>query len=133
MKPCRHYTLYPSPPPIPPQPPLSGLPTPESPNTPCVWQYNIGGTNGTVAEFICPYRFPKNRFCRQVHEISPYESIPAAFWWCIVTITTTGYGDVTPTQWYGKALAMVAMLSGILVLALPITIIGANFAAAYDE
>lgn len=50
-----------------------------------------------------------------------------------MTITTVGYGDIVPTQWYGKALSMIAMLCGILVIALPITVIGANFSAVYDE
>lgn len=40
---------------------------------------------------------------------------------------------MVPTQWYGKAAAMATMLIGILVIALPITIIGSNFMAVYAE
>ena len=69
--------------------------------------------------------------CRPVYEESPFESIPAACWWCIVTMTTVGYGDMYPTGWIGKLLGCVVMMFGILVIALPITVIGSNFAVVY--
>ena len=62
-----------------------------------------------------------------------YRSIPRAFWWCFVTMTTVGYGDSYPMTDIGRALAVLAMISGILILAMPITVIGANFAAAYER
>jgi len=47
-----------------------------------------------------------------------FGSIPAALWWAIVTLTTTGYGDVVPQTLPGKMLAGIVMVSGILVFAL---------------
>ncbi|KAI6226120.1 hypothetical protein M3Y99_01328500 [Aphelenchoides fujianensis] len=58
---------------------------------------------------------------------SPFTSIPTAFWWAIVTMSTVGYGDQIPRTVLGKVIASGAILSGVLVLALPITIIVDQF------
>jgi voltage-gated potassium channel len=47
-----------------------------------------------------------------------FGSIPAALWWAIVTMTTTGYGDVVPRTVLGRVLAGLVMISGIAVIAL---------------
>ena len=47
-----------------------------------------------------------------------FGSIPAALWWAIVTMTTTGYGDVVPKTALGRVLSGLVMLSGIAVIAL---------------
>lgn len=47
-----------------------------------------------------------------------FASIPAALWWGIVTMTTTGYGDVVPQTIAGRALSGVVMVGGILIFAL---------------
>eukprot|EP01130_Rhizamoeba_saxonica_P016298 TRINITY_DN7506_c0_g1_i1.p1 TRINITY_DN7506_c0_g1~~TRINITY_DN7506_c0_g1_i1.p1 ORF type:complete len:430 (-),score=64.30 TRINITY_DN7506_c0_g1_i1:32-1321(-) len=64
---------------------------------------------------------------------STYQSIPHALWWVIVTITTVGYGDSYPVTDLGKVVAILTMLSGLLVLAFPLTILGSNFAEVYEE
>mmetsp|Transcript_25102 Transcript_25102/g.87562 ORF Transcript_25102/g.87562 Transcript_25102/m.87562 type:complete len:602 (-) Transcript_25102:418-2223(-) len=66
-------------------------------------------------------------------EESPFHSIPATFWWVLVTSTTLGYGEMVPTSTAGKIVAAILMHAGILMLALPITVIGANFAVEYAE
>ena len=57
-----------------------------------------------------------------------FGSIPAALWWAIVTMTTTGYGDVVPQTVAGRILAGVVMMSGILVFALWAGILASGYA-----
>jgi voltage-gated potassium channel len=59
-----------------------------------------------------------------------FESIPHAMWWAIVTLTTTGYGDVFPATAVGRMLAAVIMLLGVGIVALPAGIIASGFAEA---
>lgn len=96
---------------------------------------------------------------------SQFSSIPATFWWCIVTMTTgqfavvvhsprstashpvawrpiltphtcpivpcattaVGYGDAYPMTPLGKAIASVTFLSGLMLLAIPISVISGQF------
>jgi len=57
-----------------------------------------------------------------------FGSIPKALWWAIVTLTTTGYGDVVPQTLPGRMLAGLVMMSGILVFALWAGILASNYA-----
>ncbi|MGH7031690.1 MAG: cyclic nucleotide-gated ion channel, partial [Stellaceae bacterium] len=57
-----------------------------------------------------------------------FGSIPLALWWAIVTLTTTGYGDVTPITPLGRVLAGFVMVSGILVFALWAGILATGYA-----
>ena len=60
-------------------------------------------------------------------------SIPFCFWWFFTTTTTVGYGDFYPTTTGGKFVAMITFYIGIILLALPITIIGGNFTTFYKR
>ncbi|XP_006810380.2 potassium voltage-gated channel subfamily V member 1 [Neolamprologus brichardi] len=60
-----------------------------------------------------------------------FTSVPAAWWWATTSMTTVGYGDVRPDTAVGKVLAFLCILSGILILALPIAIINDRFSACY--
>ena len=73
------------------------------------------------------------KFYRSDGSESPFTSIPETFWWAIVTMTTVGYGDTFPVEPIGKVVASVAMVSGIMVLALPISVIGNNFSEVYTQ
>eukprot|EP01129_Flabellula_baltica_P010028 TRINITY_DN4191_c0_g1_i1.p1 TRINITY_DN4191_c0_g1~~TRINITY_DN4191_c0_g1_i1.p1 ORF type:complete len:383 (-),score=64.83 TRINITY_DN4191_c0_g1_i1:103-1251(-) len=66
-------------------------------------------------------------------ELSPYQNVVVSFWWALVTITTVGYGDTTPYSELGRIVATLLMLTGILTLVLPSTVIGINFAEVYNE
>ena len=68
--------------------------------------------------------------------IQPHKfgSIPRALWWALVTLTTIGYGDVTPITPLGKILAGVTAFLGIGLIAAPTGILAAAFSqAAHDQ
>lgn len=57
-----------------------------------------------------------------------FGTIPDAMWWAIVTLTTTGYGDVVPVTPLGRVVGGFTVLMGILMLALPVGIVATAFA-----
>ncbi len=69
-----------------------------------------------------------------MHPTDPqgFSSIPASAWWAAQTLTTVGYGDLTPSTPLGQLLAIVAMFLGIATFAIPIAIVGAGFQEAFD-
>ena len=77
------------------------------------------------------YFFEKNQMkpidAEQANEINNFDSIPRSFWWCIVTLMTVGYGDAVPLSIGGKIVGSITMLGSVLITALPISVIGANF------
>lgn len=62
------------------------------------------------------------------HEAQPavFSSIPAAFWWGVVTFTSVGYGDVYPITVLGKIMGGFFAIVGISVFALPTAILTAG-------
>lgn len=55
-----------------------------------------------------------------------FTSIPRSIYWTIVTITTVGYGDITPQTTLGQVIASAAMLTGYSILAVPTGILTAE-------
>jgi voltage-gated potassium channel len=55
-----------------------------------------------------------------------FDSIPASIYWAVVTVTTVGYGDISPQTPLGQAIASLAMICGYAVIAVPTGIIGAE-------
>src|SRR5579859_1652837 len=58
-----------------------------------------------------------------------FGSIPAALWWAIATLTTTGYGDVVPITPLGRIIAAAVMICGLGVFGLWTGILATGFAA----
>jgi voltage-gated potassium channel len=60
---------------------------------------------------------------------SGFSSIPRSIYWAIVTLTTVGYGDITPVTAVGQALASVVMIIGYAIIAVPTGIVTAELSA----
>jgi voltage-gated potassium channel len=58
-----------------------------------------------------------------------FGNVPAALWWAVVTLTTTGYGDVVPITLPGRIVAALVMISGLGVFGLWTGILATGFAA----
>jgi voltage-gated potassium channel len=74
---------------------------------------------GSVAEY----------FLERDAQPTTFGSVPAALWWAVVTLTTTGYGDVVPVTPLGRIVAAMVMICGLGVFGLWTGILATGFAA----
>lgn len=56
-------------------------------------------------------------------ETNGFTSIPESVYWCIVTITTVGYGDIVPKTVLGKIFSSISMIIGYAIIAIPTGIV----------
>jgi len=57
-----------------------------------------------------------------------FKSIPVSVYWCIVTMTTVGYGDIAPSTPLGQFIAALIMIVGYGIIAVPTGIVSAEYA-----
>ncbi|KAF3829716.1 hypothetical protein GH733_001667 [Mirounga leonina] len=62
-----------------------------------------------------------------------FSSVPASYWWAVISMTTVGYGDMVPRSLPGQVVALGSILSGILLMAFPVTSIFHTFSRSYSE
>ena len=59
-----------------------------------------------------------------------FNSIPHSIYWTIVTLTTVGYGDISPETPLGQLIAVIIMIIGYGIIAVPTGIVSAEYAAS---
>jgi len=62
-----------------------------------------------------------------------FKSIPISVYWCIVTLTTVGFGDIAPVTPLGQLLATVIMILGYGIIAVPTGIVSAEYTKKMDQ
>lgn len=72
-------------------------------------------------------------YCERGAQPEEFGSIPTTMWWGIVTLTTVGYGDVSPVTPVGQLFGAITAVIGIGLVALPSGILAGGFIEAFAE
>ena len=81
----------------------------------------------SIAGFVLLVASTLMYFAEGLAQPDKFGSIPRAMWWCIITLTTVGYGDVYPITVLGQFMAGFVALAGIGLIAMPTGILAAAF------
>jgi hypothetical protein len=66
-------------------------------------------------------------------DATQFQSIPAAAWFVLVTITTVGYGEITPRSVLGRLITVPLLAFGLLLIALPSFVLGREFSLVWEQ
>lgn len=66
-------------------------------------------------------------------EENDFSSIPRSIYWAIVTLTTVGYGDISPKTSIGQTIAAIIMILGYSIIAVPTGIVTAEMTKTYAK
>eukprot|EP00944_MAST-04C_sp_MAST-4C-sp1_P006849 g6849.t1 len=95
------------------------------------YPYISGDSFRAICKHRCELKYG-NYVDRSSGGPNEFTSIFSCFWLIIITITTVGYGDISPSTESGKIVCVAAMIFGILYTAMPLAIVGSFFFDAYD-
>ena len=62
-----------------------------------------------------------------------FPDIGNGIWFMLVTFSTVGYGDLSPASHSGKAITSLAIISGLIFMSMPLTIVGTNFSKVWED
>jgi len=104
-----------------------------SPALTIIWAVMVSQRRALTAAFLVMLTallFSSTILFELEHQVQPdkFSSIPASMWWAIATLTTVGYGDVTPITDWGRFFGAITMILGIIMFALPTGVIATGFA-----
>ena len=71
--------------------------------------------------------------CKDLGWGQTFPDIPRSMWFMFVTVSTVGYGDVTPKTWQGQIFVCVTIICGLIFIAMPLAIVGSTFGRVWDE
>ena len=95
------------------------------------WRCDWGSGFDNSVEGPCRGGYLRTNTVDSAIEVSPFHSTLSGMYWAIITITTVGYGDFYPTSSEGRCMAVLCAFTGLILLAMPISILGNNFSIEY--
>ena len=72
-------------------------------------------------------------FAEHQNHPTHFNSIPDSMYWALITLTTVGYGDVTPVTALGKLISVISAMGGVIVVALLTGIIASSFSLQMER
>lgn len=98
----------------------------------CDWDSGFDGS--TLADGgSCHGGYTRPNVADTAIEFTPFHSTLSGMYWACITMTTVGYGDMYPTSVSGRLLAVLCAFCGLVLMAMPISILGNNFSNEYKK